>query len=125
VVEESWKRRWSELGPERRRRIARAIQRGEAVTDVRDAPLAVELIDRKLRHAARFHRARRWFSIRHLAVMATLGIPLAIMTHDVLPVVVLVLLAVYLLPLTALVSKLEARAKVAREKNAQIADSFD
>jgi hypothetical protein len=121
VVDHDWKRRWSEVEPERRRRIARAIHRGEAVADVRDAPLALELIEHKLRHASRFNRTRKWLSPRHLLLVAGVSVPVAVVTHDYVPMGIFVGLPLYLFPLQVFLSRLEARTKLALEKNKELA----
>ena len=121
MAQDDWNRRWKEIGPERRRRILRAVQRGEAVNDVRDAAFALELIDRRRRLAARFGRSRRWFSLRHVLILAVAGVPLGIVRHDFVIVGITVALTLYLMGLLAVLNKLEARANLAREKNEQLA----
>jgi hypothetical protein len=56
-----WRRKWQRVPRSKRREITRAVRRGEAVRDPRDAQLALEVIDRIERQAARYQRRRSWW----------------------------------------------------------------
>ena len=124
MAQDPWKQRWKEIGPERRRAIYRAIRRGEAVSDVRDAPLAVELIDRRRRRAEPLAGTRRFLSTQHLLVFVGLALALGIVGHDFTAMLVAALVALYLIPLRFLLNQFEARSNAAREKNAELASLF-
>jgi hypothetical protein len=112
----------SEPTPDRRRRVARAIARGEAVSDPRDASLALELIARR---EERLQRAERswfwnWFSKRHLAVFATSGVIVGLLTRNALLVFIAVALPLYFLGARMVLARLQAKLASARERNTRL-----
>ena len=124
MADDDWKRRWREIGPERRRSIRRAIQRGEAVSDARDAPIAVALIDRRKQRTELHAGTRTMFSPRHFVLLVALGVIFGILGKDFTAVAIAVLIAVYLIPMRLFLNRLETRANAAREKNARLASAF-
>jgi hypothetical protein len=119
VARDDWKQRWEAIGPERRRHVIRAVYRGEEVNDPRDAPLAVELVDRRKTLAARYIGSR-WLSPTHVAFFAVLGLPLAFWTREFRLAVFGLLLALYLLGFGAWIKRLQARATLARDSNEKL-----
>jgi hypothetical protein len=69
---QEWRQRWKRIDRPRRRRIARAVRRGEAVRDPRDAELAIELIDQIERQMAALQPRRRGRRIELFLVAAEL-----------------------------------------------------
>ena len=116
---DDWDQRWKAIGPERRRRVLRAVYRGEEVGDPRDAPLAVELVDRRKAVAVRYIGSR-WFSRTHVLFFTAIGLPVAVVTGDLRMATLGLLLALYLLSFGAFMKRLQARATQAREKNEQL-----
>jgi hypothetical protein len=102
----------------------RAVRRGEAVSDPRDAALAVELIawQRELAAGMRAGRFSRWSGRFHDVVIVGAAVSIALVTHD-LTLVGLVLLPVgYIAGLRLYARRLEGRIATAQEKNAQLVD---
>jgi len=120
---DEWTRKWRALPREQRRRIVRAVARGEAVVDPRDAALAVELIDRRQR---RMQSARtRWFSKLlsrpHLAIVACFAIVGVVFTRDYLVIGLTLLSALNFAISLVSVRRVEKKAALARQKNEQLA----
>jgi len=116
VDKDDWDQRWKAIGPERRRRVLRAVYRGEEVDDPRDAPLAVELVDRRKAISIRYIGSR-WLSPTHVLVFTALGLPITLATGDIRTTALGLLLALWLLSFGAFMKRLQARATQAREKN--------
>jgi len=120
---DEWTPKWRAHPREQRRRIVRAVARGEAVADPRDAALAVELIDRRQR---RMQSARtRWFSKllsrRHLAIVACFAIVGVVFTRDYLVIGLTLLSALNFAISLVFVRRVEKKAALARQKNEQLA----
>jgi Flp pilus assembly protein TadB len=121
--DDEWTRKWRSIPPEQRRRIVRAVARGEAVSDPRDAPLALEVIDRREQklQSARTGWFSRWLSGRHLAIVACLGVVAAVLFHDFVVVGVALLTALYVVGFRVFLRRLETSIAEARRKNEQLA----
>jgi len=121
--DDEWIRKWRSIPPEQRRRIVRAVARGEAVSDPRDAPLALEVIDRREQklQSARTGWFSRWLSGRHLAIVACLGVVAAVLFHDFVVVGVALLTALYVVGFRVFLRRLETSIAEARRKNEQLA----
>jgi len=121
--DDEWIRKWRSIPPEQRRRIVRAVARGEAVSDPRDAPLALEVIDRREQklQSARTGWFSRWLSGRHLAIVACLGVVAAVLFHDFVVVGVALLTALYVVGFRVFLRRLETSIAEARRNNEQLA----
>jgi hypothetical protein len=102
----------------------RAIRRGEAVSDPRDAALAVELIawQRELAVGMRPGRISRWSGRFPDVVIVGAALSIAFVTHDLALVSLVSLPVVYIAGLRLYNRRLETRIAAAREKNAQLVD---
>jgi hypothetical protein len=108
--------KWLELGRERRRRVARAVRKGHAVDDPRDAPYAVGFADASLDWLA----WKRRFRPLHLMLVALVLAELTL-TGGWHPALVLYpLVGFTFLRLRA--PRLRKHAGAAREANAELAD---
>jgi len=121
-VDRAWLKRWRSVDRDRRRRILRAVRRGEAVSDPRDATLALELIawQRKVAGlgAGRFSR---WLGRFHLLLVVG-AVSTALITHDLRLVALVSLPVVYIGGLRIFNRHLQTRIAAAQEKNAQLVD---
>jgi Flp pilus assembly protein TadB len=106
-----------------RRRIVRAVARGEAVADPRDAPLALEVIDRREQRlqSARSGWFSRWLSGRHLAILACIGLVAAVLFHDFFVIGLVLLTALYVVGFRVFLRRLEKSIAAARQNNEQLA----
>jgi hypothetical protein len=102
----------------------RAVRRGEAVSDPRDAALALELIawQRELAVGMRAGRLSRWSGRFHDVVIVGAAISIAFVTHDLALVALVSLPLVYIAGLRLSNRRLETRIAAARQKNAQLID---
>ena len=104
-----WRRRWRQIDRRKRRQIARAVRRGEAVPDPRDAALALELIASYERQPAAFDgETSRWrvaASITFDLLVIVGGLLVAIWAADPLHAAV-VLLPALLIVAVAVVQRL-------------------
>ena len=125
-VDDAWLKRWRSVDRSRRRRIMRAVRRGEAVSDPRDAALAVELIawQRELAVQMRDGRFSRWSGRFHDVVIVGAAVSVAFVTHDLALVSLVALPVVYIAGLRLYSRRLETRIAAAREKNAQLLDQL-
>ena len=123
-VDDAWLKRWRSVDRSRRRRIMRAVRRGEAVADPRDAALAVELIawQRELAVGMRAGRFSRWSGRFHDVVIVVAAVSIAFFTHDLALVSLVSLPVAYIAALHLYSRRLESRIAMAREKNAQLVD---
>jgi hypothetical protein len=123
-VDDAWLKRWRSVDRIRRRRIMRAVRRGEAVSDPRDAALAVELIawQRQLAVGMRAGRFSRWSGRFHDVLMVVATVSIALVTHDLALVGLVSLPLVYIVGLRLYNRRLETRIAAARDKNAQLVD---
>jgi Flp pilus assembly protein TadB len=121
--DDEWTRKWRSIPPEQRRRIVRAVARGEAVSDPRDAPLALEVIDKREEklQSARNGWFSRWLSGRHLAIVACLGVVAAVLFHDFVVVGVALLTALYVVGFRVFLRRLETSIAEARRNNEHLA----
>jgi hypothetical protein len=113
-----WARKWKSLPAEQRRRIAHAVARGEAVADPRDAPLAVELAERKEQTLQ--SRRSGWFSRWHLVIYAGSGLLAVAFVRDGVFAALFVLSALCFAVSRLSLRRIERRAGEARQKNEQI-----
>ena len=102
----------------------RAVRRGEAVSDPRDAALALELIawQRELAVGMRVGRFSRWSGRFHDVVIVGAAVSIALVTHDLALIGLVSMPAVYIAGLRLYTRRLEGRIATAREKNAQLVD---
>jgi hypothetical protein len=123
-VDAAWLKRWRSLDRDRRRRIMRAIRRGEAVSDPRDAALAIELIawQRRLVVGMRAGRLSRWSGRFHDVLMVVATVSIALVTHDLALVSLVSLPLLYIAGLRLYNRRLETRIASAQEKNAQLVE---
>jgi predicted transcriptional regulator of viral defense system len=121
--DDEWTRKWRNVPVEQRRRIVRSVARGEAVADPRDAPLALEVIDRREQklQSARRGWFSRWLSGRHLVVLAAIGLVAALVFRDFLVIGLTLLTALYVVGFRLFLRRLEASIVEARRKNEQLA----
>jgi Flp pilus assembly protein TadB len=121
--DDEWTRRWRSIPPEQRRRIVRAVAKGEAVSDPRDAPLALEVIDRREQklESARTGWFSRWLSGRHLVILACIGLVAALVFRDFLVIGVTAMTAVYVVGFRVFLRRLETSIAEARRKNERLA----
>jgi hypothetical protein len=125
AVTDEWARNWRSVPIEQRRRIVRAVARGEAVADPRDAPLALELIDKRER---RLQAGRnRWFSRfssgRHVVILSCLALVGVVLTRSYLITGLALVTALNLAAVRAFVRRTEKKTAEARQKNEQLAQS--
>ena len=115
--------RWKGVDRDRRRRILRAVRRGEAVDDPRDAALALEFIDHQQLTRDRAHGGG-WTSRLHYVLLALLAISVGLTTPDFKLIGFALLPLGYLLAIRLFVHRLQGRVASAREKNEQLAGRF-
>jgi uncharacterized membrane protein len=123
--DDEWTRKWRSVPVEQRRRIVRAVARGEAVADPLDAQLALEVIDRRERRlqSARSGWFSRWLSGRHLVILACIGLVAAVLFHDFFVIGLVVLTALYVIGFRLFLRRLEKSIGEARQNNEQLARS--
>jgi hypothetical protein len=114
---------WRKVDRDRRRRILRAVRRGEAVDDPRDAALALEFIDHQQLTRDRAH-GKGWVTRLHYVLVALLAVSLALTTSDFKLIGFALLPLGYLLAIRLFVHRLRGRVASAREKNEQLAGRF-
>ena len=114
---------WRKVDRDRRRRILRAVRRGEAVDDPRDAALALEFIDHQQLTRDRAH-GKGWATRLHYVLLALLVVSVALTTPDFKVIGFAFLPLGYLLALRVFVHRLQGRVSSAREKNEQLAGRF-
>jgi hypothetical protein len=119
-----WVQQWRGVDRDRRRRIVRSVRRGEAVSDPRDATLALELIERQRDRAMRMRPRRfwRWFGRFDYLLMGITAISIALVTHDLVGVSLALLPVLYIGGLHLYSRRLEIRVAAAQQKNAQLVD---
>jgi hypothetical protein len=122
-VRDEWAQKWRGVPVEQRRRIVRAVARGEAVADPRDAPLALELIDNRERRlqAGRNRWFSRFFSGRHLVILASFALVGVLLTRNYLVFGLALLTGVNLAALRVFLRRTERKTAEARQKNEQLA----
>jgi hypothetical protein len=115
--------KWKRVDRDRRRRILRAVRRGEAVDDPRDAALALEFIDHQQLTRDRA-QGGGWTSRLHYGLLALLAVSVALTTPDFKLIGFALLPLGYLLAIRLFVHRLRGRVASAREKNEQLAGRF-
>jgi hypothetical protein len=120
--DDEWTRKWRSVPVEQRRRIVRSVARGEAVADPRDAPLALEVIDRREQklHSAQRGWFSRWLSGRHLVLLAVIGLLAALVFRDFLVIGLTALTAVYVVGFRLFLRRLESNIGEARRNNERL-----
>jgi hypothetical protein len=116
--------RWKKVDAERRRRIARAVRRGQAVEDPRDATLALEFIDAQQQLTKETFRVTRWNIRMHYVLISSVAIWLVLARPDLEQVAFAVLPLAYVLGIRFVAHRLRARVASARVKNEQLAGRF-
>jgi hypothetical protein len=116
--------RWRKVDRDRRRRILRAVRRGEAVQDPRDAALAVEFIDAQQQLTRKRTPGAGWMNRVHYLVLALLAVSVALATPDLRLIGFGLLPLGYLLAIRLFVHRLQGRLASAREKNERLAGRF-
>jgi hypothetical protein len=121
-VDRAWLKQWRSVDRNRRRRIVRAVRRGEAVSDPRDATLALQLIDWQRKVAGMgAGRLSRWSRRLHLLLVIG-AVSTALITHDLRLVALVSLPVAYIGGLRVFNRHLQKRIAAAQEKNAQLVD---
>jgi Flp pilus assembly protein TadB len=122
-VRDEWAQKWRSVPVEQRRRIIRAVAKGEAVADPRDAALALELIDNRERRlqAGRNRWFSRFFSGRHLVIFACFALVGVLLTRNYLVFGFALLAGMNLAALRVLLRRTERKTAEARQKNEQLA----
>ena len=123
----AWFKHWKKIDRGRRRRILRAIRRGDAVDDPRDAPLALEAIEHQQMLNARIFAGRgwKWFDrVTDLWMIGTI-VALALVARNLVVVMLLALLELFVLSTRLFGRRAEVRIKASREKNERLRDSLD
>jgi hypothetical protein len=115
--------KWKRVDRDRRRRILRAVRRGDAVDDPRDAALALEFIDHQQLTRDRAHGGG-WTSRLHYVLLALLALSVGLTTPDFKLIGFALLPLGYLLAIRLFVHRLRGRVASAREKNEQLAGRF-
>jgi hypothetical protein len=121
-----WAERWKAVDADRRRRIGTAISRGEAVDDPRDAPLAVELIDRRRAFQENALSGPWWkFFDRVTDVWMTLFVvSVALVTHNPLLVAFVCLPELFFVAMRLKTRRAESRIACSRAKNQELMRRF-
>jgi Flp pilus assembly protein TadB len=115
---------WRTVDRDRRRRILRAVRRGEAVEDPRDAALALEFIGAQQQLARKRTPGAGWMNRAHYLLLALLAVSVAVTTPDVRLIGLGLLPLGYLLGIRLFVHRLQGRVASAREKNERLAGRF-
>ena len=117
------RQRLRELPPERGRAIRRAVRRGEAVADPRDAALAAEVAARMqgLRRIGRWYR-KRWIIVLH--VLTLVGAAYWVVAGEWWLGALLIAALVYPFVTFVFFDRLADRARLAEEKNRALAGTF-
>ena len=121
--DDEWARKWRSLPTEQRRRIVRAVARGEAVADPRDAPLALELIDMRERRL-QIGRSRwfaRFLTKRHVVILICFAVVGVVLTHDYLVIGIALLGALNLAAVQIFLRRTERKLAEARRNNEPLA----
>jgi hypothetical protein len=121
--DDEWARTWRSLPKEQRRRIARAVARGEAVSDPRDAPLALELIDKREQQlqVGRSRWFARFLTKRHVVILVCFAVVGVVLTRDYLVIGIALLGALNLVAVQAFLRRTEKKMAEARRNNEQLA----
>ena len=122
--DDEWARKWRSVPTEQRRRIVRAVARGEAVADPSDAPLALELIDKKEQQlqVGRSRWFARFLTRRHVVILVCFAIVGVVLTRDYLVIGIAVLGAVNLAAVQVFLRRTERKMAEARRENERLAE---
>jgi hypothetical protein len=122
--DDEWARKWRSVPTEQRRRIVRAVARGEAVADPRDAPLALELIDKKEQQlqVGRSRWFARFLARRHVVILVCFAIVGVVLTRDYLVIGIAVLGALNLAAVQIFLRRTERKMAEARRENERLAE---
>ena len=115
---------WRKVDRDRRRRILRAVRRGQAVDDPRDVQLALEFIDHQQELTRNRALGAGWRDRVHYVLLALLAVSVALTAPDFKLIGVALLPLGYLLAIRFFVHRLQGRVASAREKNEQLAGRF-
>ena len=115
---------WRKTDRDRRRRILRAVRRGEAVDDPRDPALALEFIDHQQQLTRDRGHGGGWTNRLHFVLLALLAVSVALTTPDFKLIGFALLPLGYVLAICVFVHRLRGRVASAREKNEQLAGRF-
>jgi hypothetical protein len=116
----AWRDRWKAVERRRRRRVARAVRRGRAVEDPRDAALAVALADATRRHVRVLHGGGAGWLFAALLVGVAL---LRVLEGSLAAIVFVVFEGVLLLALWPLGRRMRTRLGRARAANQALVDA--
>jgi hypothetical protein len=122
--DDEWARTWRSLPRERRRRIARAVARGEAVSDPRDVSLALELIHKR-EQQLQIGRSRwfaRFLTRRHVVILVCFAVVGVAVTRDYLVIGIALLGVLNLVAVQAFLHRTEKKMAEARRNNEQLAE---
>jgi hypothetical protein len=121
--DDEWDRTWRNLANERRRSIARAVARGEAVSDPRDAPLALKLIAKREQQlqVGRSRWFARFLTKRHIVILVCFAVVGVVLTRDYLVIGIALLGALNLVAVQAFLRRTEKKMAEARRNNEQLA----
>jgi hypothetical protein len=120
--DDDWACTWRSLPKEQRRRIARAVARGEAVSDPRDAPLALEFIGEREQQlqVGRSRWFARFLTKRHVVILVCFAIVGVVVTRDYLVIGIALLGALNLAAVQAFLRRTEKKMAEARRNNEQL-----
>src|SRR5438105_9519357 len=117
--------RWKKVDRDRRRSIVRSVRRGEAVSDPRNALLALEFIDHRRRQFGGNRSARRrWWTGMHFVLLALLALSVGLTRSDFKLIGISLIPFGSVLVLRLLVRRLDSRIAAAREENERLVGRF-
>jgi hypothetical protein len=122
--DDEWARTWRSLPRERRQRIARAVARGEAVSDPRDVALALELIHKREQQlqVGRSRWFARFLTRRHVVILICFAVVGVAVTRDYLVIGIALLGVLNLVAVQAFLRRTERKMAEARRNNEQLAE---
>ena len=121
---DEWDQTWRSLPKEQRRRVARSVARGEAVSDPRDASLALELIHKRERQlqVGRSRWFARFLTRRHVVILVCFAVLGVLVTRDYLVIGIALRAALNLVAVQAFLRRTERKMAEARRNNEQLAE---
>ena len=121
--DDEWARIWRSLPTEQRRRIVRAVARGEAVADPRDVPLALGLIDKREQRlqVGRSRWFARFLTRRHVVILVCFAVVGVVLTRDYVVIGIALLSALNLAAVQIFLRRTERKMAEARRNNEQLA----
>jgi Flp pilus assembly protein TadB len=122
--DDEWDRAWRNLPKEQRHRIARAVTKGEAVSDPRDAQLALEFIDKREQQlqVGRSRWFARFLTRRHVVILVCFAVVGIVVTRDYLVIGIALLAALNLVAVQTFLRRTEKKLVEARRNNEQLAE---